>query len=248
MQNSGCGNNYISYTIAKGQTLYAIARQFNTTVAEILAANPALDVQLYYAGDVICIPRGTTPPAPAPTPTPPAPGCSGTAYTIRRGDSFYLIAQRYGIPLADLLAANPGVDPARLQVGQVICVPQASPAPDRCSAGYSVHRVTTGQTFADILVLYNISYSALLGANANVNLSQLSSGQELCIAPAGSRGACATGKGPYALASGDTLSILASRFSTTVAAILMANPTLTPIDFTKGCGVICLPENANIPG
>lgn len=115
MQTPACGDNYISYTIAKGQTLYAIARQFNTTVAEILAANPALDVQLYYAGDVICIPK-------------PDSGTScanGTPYTIRQGDSFYLIAQRFGIPLANLLAANPGVDPARLVVGQVICVPVA---------------------------------------------------------------------------------------------------------------------------
>lgn len=87
MQTPACGDNYISYTIAKGQTLYAIARQFNTTVAEILAANPALDVQLYYAGDVICIPK-------------PDSGTScanGTPYTIRQGDSFYLIAQRFGI-------------------------------------------------------------------------------------------------------------------------------------------------------
>ena len=184
MQNSGCGGNYISYTIGKGQTLYAIARQFNTTVAEILAANPALDVQLYFAGDVICIPR-------------PGTSCgNGEAYTIRRGDSFYLIAQRFGIPLANLLAANPGVDPARLQVGQVICVPGVAPPPPSCAAGYNVHRVGSGQTFPDILILYNIAYNALVQGNPGVDLTRLEAGQELCIAPSGSRGTCATGKGP----------------------------------------------------
>ena len=212
MQTSPCGNNYISYTIQRGQTLYAIARQFNTTVADILAANPALDVQLYYAGDVICIPRpGTT--------------CqNGTAYTIRRGDSFYLIAQRYGIPLASLLAANPGVDPARLQVGQVICVPtvtpQPTPPPPQCPAGSSAHTVTRGQTFVDILVLYNISYAALTQANPTANLN--------------------------ALQIGDTLSTMATRFTTTIGAILMANPTLAPTDFAPG-RIICLPEGARIP-
>ena len=38
-------------------------------------------------------------------------------YTVKRGDSFYLIAHRLGIPLRDLLDANPEVNPARLTVG-----------------------------------------------------------------------------------------------------------------------------------
>lgn len=235
MQTPACGDNYISYTIAKGQTLYAIARQFNTTVAEILAANPALDVQLYYAGDVICIPK-------------PDSGTScanGTPYTIRQGDSFYLIAQRFGIPLANLLAANPGVDPARLVVGQVICVPVAPEA--GCPNGYSVHTVTQGQTFVDLQVLYNVSYDALRRANPDVDLTSLLAGQELCIAPIGSRGTCGTGVGPYQLVSGDTLSVLASRFATSIGAIFMANPNLAPTDFTVG-RIICLPEGATIPG
>ncbi len=240
MQTTGCGDNYISYTIARGQTLYSIARQFNTTVADILAANPALDVQLYFAGDVICIPR-------------PGTGCqNGVAYTVRRGDSFYLIAQRFGVPLASVLAANPGVDPAQLTIGQVICVPTAQPAPTPpppaplCPANYNVHTVTRGQTFVDVLVLYNISFFALQQANPNVNLNNLQAGQQLCIAPAGSRGVCATGKGPYQMVAGDTLSTMATRFRTSVGAIMVTNPTLAPTDFIAG-RIICLPADATIP-
>ncbi len=233
MQNSGCGDNYISYTIARGQTLYQIARQFNTTVEDILAANPALDVQLYFAGDVICIPRAGT-------------SCvGGTAYTIRRGDSFFLIAQRFNVTLANLLAANPGVDPARLQVGQVICVPAVPTPTPTCPAGYTLHTVIRGQTFVDILVLYNISFFALRQANPGVDLEQLTPGMELCVAPAGSRGSCATGKGPYVIETGDTLSTIATKFRTTVGSIMVANPTLTPTDFGAG-RIICLPENATV--
>ena len=228
MQQTGCGSNYISHTIARGQTLYGIAQQFGTTVEAILAANPALDVQLYFAGDVICIPR--------------AAGCNGTAYTVRRGDSFYLIAQAFGIPLASLLQANPGVDPARLQIGQVICVP-TTPVPPRCPPGSATHSVTRGQTFVDVLVLYNISYGALRASNPNVDLSALTAGQELCIPPSGSRGTCPTGVGPYLMVAGDTLSTLAARFRTTAAGILTANPNMTPTDFTAG-KIICLPQGA----
>ena len=34
-------------------------------------------------------------------------------YTVRRGDSFYLIAHRLGVPLKDLLEANSDINPAR---------------------------------------------------------------------------------------------------------------------------------------
>ena len=44
-------------------------------------------------------------------------------YTVRRGDSFYLIASRLGIPLRDLLEANSDINPARLMVGDVLCIP-----------------------------------------------------------------------------------------------------------------------------
>ena len=47
----------------------------------------------------------------------------GYEYTVRRGDSFYLIANRLGVPLRDLLEANPDVNPARLMVGDVLCIP-----------------------------------------------------------------------------------------------------------------------------
>ena len=44
-------------------------------------------------------------------------------YTVKRGDSFYLIAHRTGVSLRDLLDANPGIPPARLTVGDVLCIP-----------------------------------------------------------------------------------------------------------------------------
>ncbi|HIT69067.1 MAG TPA: LysM peptidoglycan-binding domain-containing protein [Candidatus Aphodomonas merdavium] len=231
MQQNICGANSVKYTIGKGQTLYAIAQQYNTTVQAILDANPGLDVQLYYAGDVICIPQGSGPSQET--------GCvGGTPYTIRRGDSFYLIAQRFDIPLADLLAANPGVDPARLLVGQVICVPVR--AEEACPSGYSVHTVMRGQTFVDLQVLYNISFAALEQANPNVDIRNLQEGQQLCIAPVGTRGNCESGNAPYTMRQGDTLSGLAQRYNTSVGDILIANPLLTPTDFVQG-RIICLP-------
>lgn len=54
--------------------------------------------------------------------SPPSPGT--IPYIIKPGDTFYELAQTYGIPLASLIAANPRVDPNQLYIGQQILIPQ----------------------------------------------------------------------------------------------------------------------------
>ena len=44
-------------------------------------------------------------------------------YTIRRGDTLYSVARRYGTDLSALLLANPGVSPENLPIGLQIVVP-----------------------------------------------------------------------------------------------------------------------------
>lgn len=46
-----------------------------------------------------------------------------TTYTVRRGDTFYNIAQKFGTDLRRILTANPTVDPQNLQIGSVVYVP-----------------------------------------------------------------------------------------------------------------------------
>ena len=53
-------------------------------------------------------------------------------YTIRAGDTYFSLAMRFNTTVAAIMAANPGVDPNRLQIGQVICIPGAPPMPGEC--------------------------------------------------------------------------------------------------------------------
>ena len=59
------------------------------------------------------------------TPCPDDTSCAYT-YTVKRGDSFYLIARRLGVPLRDLMNANPDIHPARLMVGDELCIPSCA--------------------------------------------------------------------------------------------------------------------------
>ena len=59
-----------------------------------------------------------------PEPLPPAP--VARTYTIRKGDTFWSIAQREygdGQKWRDISAANPSVDPKKLAIGQQITLP-----------------------------------------------------------------------------------------------------------------------------
>ncbi|MDW7683220.1 MAG: LysM peptidoglycan-binding domain-containing protein [Bacillota bacterium] len=54
--------------------------------------------------------------------------CSGQFYTVKASDTIFNIANRFGITVADILAANPQiVNPDIIFVGQVICIPDDTP-------------------------------------------------------------------------------------------------------------------------
>jgi 2',3'-cyclic-nucleotide 2'-phosphodiesterase/3'-nucleotidase len=83
-------------------------------------------------------PAPTPPPTPAPTdifvespePEPTAEAtaeptaAAGTRYKVKKGDTMWAIAQKYGISLASLREANPDVDPTKMRVGTVLVIPQ----------------------------------------------------------------------------------------------------------------------------
>ena len=69
------------------------------------------------------------PTAPAATDTPPPPATTttpvsvGQTYTVQAGDIPETIAAKFGITTDELMAANPGVNPTNLQIGQVLIIP-----------------------------------------------------------------------------------------------------------------------------
>lgn len=48
------------------------------------------------------------------------------AYTIKAGDTFARLSGLFGVPVQAIEAANPGVDPRRLRIGQKIFIPTDS--------------------------------------------------------------------------------------------------------------------------
>jgi LysM repeat protein len=218
------------YTIRAGDTFYALAQRFNTTMAAIIAANPGVDPNRLQIGQRICIPGGTTPgQCPAGT----------TPYTIRAGDTFYVLAQRYNTTVAAIMAANPGVNPNRLQIGQRICIPGGT-TPGQCPAGTMAYTIRAGDTFYVLAQHYNTTVAAIMAANPGVDPNRLQIGQRICIPGGTTPGQCPAGTTAYTIRAGDTFYILAQRYNTTVAAIMAANPGVDPNRLQIGQR-ICIP-------
>ena len=168
------------------------------------------------------------------------PACAYT-YTVKRGDSFYLIARRLGVPLRDLMNANAEIHPSRLMVGDVLCVPSCSetPAPEPEPGAPSCpvnrrHTVKQGETAADLQLQYGRSLHTLETANPSLDLDNLKEGDTVCV-PAVDL-PCAL-PGSVVMAEGDTLTSLAAKYRLSVAQLLRANPCLAPDDFTPGATV-----------
>ena len=185
-----------------------------------------------------------------------------TPYTIRAGDTFYLIARRYGISLDELLRANPGVDPDRLYVGQIICVPSGGSRPDNCpllsqgSRGPDVRELQTllrnrgfdpgpidgifGTRTRSAVVAFqrsnNLNPDGIVGVRTWTALGKNCGG-----GPTPPPGRCPQGTMSYTIRSGDTLYLLAIRYNTTVEEIMRVNPGINPNNLQIG-QVICIPR------
>src|SRR5439155_13470805 len=61
--------------------------------------------------------------ASAPPPDPARATAAQKTHLIQSGDTPYSIARNYGVKLASLLSANPGLDPRRLRPGQTLVIP-----------------------------------------------------------------------------------------------------------------------------
>ncbi|WP_077369080.1 LysM peptidoglycan-binding domain-containing protein [Anaerosalibacter sp. Marseille-P3206] len=163
------------------------------------------------------------------------------AYTIRAGDTLYLLAQRYNTTVNAIIAINPGINPNNLQIGQVICIPSAAPPVPPCPGGI-LYTIRAGDTFFKIAQQYNITVDALMRANPGVDPNNLQIGQVICIPiSAPPTPTCPNGF-LYTIRAGDTLYLLAQRYNTTVQAIIAANPGINPNNLQIG-QVICIPRS-----
>lgn len=154
------------YMIKAGDTIYRLARRYGFSVDEILKANPGLDPDRLFIGQKICLPKKVIE------------ECPGQLYTIKAGDNFYKLAQKFEVSVDAIQAANPGVNPNALQIGQKVCVPSSTV---KCPDG-EVYVIKPGDNLYKLAKKYNISLEELLKLNPQIkNPDNLSVGENICV-------------------------------------------------------------------
>ena len=122
---------FTEHTVAAGETLSHIARNYRVSVDELRAANPAVEPTRMQIGTRLVIPRVRAAPRPAveagnresPRAEPPPARVRERSHTVKRGDSLWLIARLHGVELERLRAYNGLAADAVIQPGDEIRIP-----------------------------------------------------------------------------------------------------------------------------
>ncbi|MBO1003015.1 LysM peptidoglycan-binding domain-containing protein [Pseudogracilibacillus auburnensis] len=101
-------------------------------------------------------------------------------YVIQPGDTLQFIANKLEVVLSRIIAANPGIDPYNLIIGQIICIPA-------CPPNHIAYIIQQGDTLYRIAQDFNVTIASILEANPSVDPNYLRVAQRICIPSA-----CAT--------------------------------------------------------
>jgi len=144
---------------------------------------PPLDVS---NPPVVIPPMVTNPPVVAPVDLAPV---SGAEYVVVKGDSLAKIAKKNGVTLKALQAANPGVAPTKLKIGQKLSIPAGgsasttSAAPSAAVGGDTTgatYTVKSGDTLTKIAKKNGTTVKAIEAANG-LSTTKIKVGQKLKI-------------------------------------------------------------------
>jgi LysM repeat protein len=120
-----------TYSVAKGDNLWTIAKKNGVTVKQLTAANNLRADSRLSLGQKLVIPgkaaaasgaevKSVAPSAAAPAAAAPT---AATVHVVKAGESLGGIAKKYQVKVGDIATANNIADPTKLRVGQSLKIP-----------------------------------------------------------------------------------------------------------------------------
>lgn len=167
-------DNMFMYTVKKGDSLYSIAKVYGTTVQKIRDLN-YLKSDFLSIGQILRIPEVYTKEEDLYLP-------SFINYVVKRGDTLYSIANKYGISV-DTIVQDNSLKNYNLSIGQVLKIRQNNVVIEECFGNNNSsikYTVVKGDSLYSIAKKYNTSVSNLISKN-NLKSTNLSIGQVLII-------------------------------------------------------------------
>ncbi len=147
------------YIVKSGDSLYSIAKKYNTTVDELKRLNN-LTSNMLSIGQKLNISS--------------TPNSSNLTYTVSKGDTLYGIANKFKVSVDNLKAFN-NLTTNTLSIGQVLKIPVTSDANNKIT-----YTVKSGDTLYNIARTYNTTVDKIKSLN-NLTSNTLSIGQTLIL-------------------------------------------------------------------
>ena len=188
------------YVVRRGDSLWSISKKYGISVDELKSLNN-LSSNLLSVGQTLRV-KGV-------------PDANNEIYIVKKGDTLYGIASRYGVNIDDLRRYNnlPG---NVLSIGQQLYIPTGQMVDDIIGTNYDTYVVKTDDSLFSVASNYGISVDELKRIN-NLGSDVLFIGQQLLV-PSGSEiiDSNITNYVDYRIVSGDTLYGIASRYGVSV--------------------------------
>ena len=213
-------NSMFIYTVKKGDSLYSIAKKYNTTVDEIIKLNNLKSNSLS-VGQTIKLPENYNNPNEISIP-------NYINYTVKKGDNLYSIANSYNIT-PDIIIKDNSLNNNNLSTGQnlKIRVTKDSEVIEECfgkdyippiTEETRIYTVKKGDSLYSIAKIYSTTVEKIKSLN-NLASNNLSIGQVLKIPTTSSITSTIT----YTVKKGDSLYTIAKKYNTTVDSIKRKN-------------------------
>ncbi|MED4018701.1 LysM peptidoglycan-binding domain-containing protein [Sutcliffiella cohnii] len=240
-------NNTTIYTVVSGDSLSVIAKRFNTTVTRLKEVNN-LTSDVLFIGQKLVIP-GTSPVIQEPNEVPPVveekprgiTEENNILYTVISGDSLSVIAKKFNTTVTAIKEQNQLTTDV-IRVGQQLTIPlainieepqQSVPIKEEKVEETTVlYTVVSGDSLSVIARKYSTTVNAIKERN-NLTNDIIHVGQQLVIPTTNldttspieeeSKPILEETNTNYTVVPGDSLSVIAKRFNTTVNAIKDAN-------------------------
>lgn len=150
------------HTVAKGDTLYALAQRYGVTAAQFVEFNPGLIAENLQIGQQLLIPVEPL----------------WSYHVVQPGDSSKSLAAQYKVPEELLLQAN-GLTSKELKTGAMIRIPIHFYLGDTTEP--LTHTVEIGDTLYKIALQYKVSLAQLIKWNSLPDPNQIMAGQVLIV-------------------------------------------------------------------
>ena len=153
-------NGTIIYTVKSGDTLSKIAREYGTTVNNIVSLNPSItNPNLIYPGEQFTISVNTT-------------TSSSLVYTVVRGDTLSEIAATHDTTVSKLVIDNNISNPNLIYPGQRLIIYNGNTTNFGNECGKVLYTIKSGDTLSKIAARYDTTINEIATLNniSNPNL------------------------------------------------------------------------------